>query len=114
MKSIAVVSPTCIVHSMFTHCMSLQVYILIYFEMSSCSAQAPGDADFRCTDGHERPPVYPDNVRMLMDSNHYEALLPGNGTGNPPREGAVWNDRGFDGNDVADTVVPTYVSTCFR
>ena len=42
---------------------------MISFEMSLCSAQAPGDADFRCTDGHERPPVYPDNVRMLMDSN---------------------------------------------
>ena len=77
----------------------------------SLYAQAPGDADFRCTDGHERPPVYPDNVRMLMDSNHYEALLPGNGTTmTTPREGAVWNDRSYEGNDVNDTDQPTYVS----
>ena len=88
--------------------------MLMCLAMSLCSAQAPGDADFLCTDGLERPPVYPDNVRMLMDSNHYEALLPGNGTGNLPREGAVWNDRSFDGNDVVDTIEPTYVSISFR
>ena len=45
-----------------------------------------------------------------MDSYHYVTLLPGNGTGNPPLEGAVWNDRSFDGNDAVDDDNPTYVS----
>ena len=44
-----------------------------------------------------------------MDSNNYENLLPGNGTGNSP-VAAVWNDMSFDGNDAVDTGDPTYVS----
>ena len=45
-----------------------------------------------------------------MDSYNYEQLLPGNGTGNPPIQGAVWNDRSVDGNDdMANTISPTYV-----
>ena len=64
-----------------------------------CSAQAPGDEDNRCTVDHTSPQVYPDTVRNLMDSYNYEQLLPGNGTGNPVIQGAVWNDRSYDGND---------------
>ena len=45
-----------------------------------------------------------------MDSYNYENLLPGNGTGNPPIATAVWNDFSFDGNDVNNTLRPTYVS----
>ena len=73
------------------------------------AAQAPGDEDEQCTSG-EIAPTYPDTVRNLMDSYNYEQLLPGNGTGNPPIEGAVWTDRSVDGNDVNTTVTPTYVS----
>ena len=73
-------------------------------------AQAPGDEDDRCTVEHESPPTYPGNVKALMDSYHYVQLLPGSGTGNPPIEGAVWTDRSVDGNDVVNSLNPTYVS----
>ena len=46
-----------------------------------------------------------------MDSYSYVNLLPGNGTGQPPEDDAVWNDRSYDGNDVEDTFNPTYVSS---
>ena len=72
--------------------------------------QAPGDEDDRCTVDHPNPQVYPDTVRNLMDSYNYEQLLPGNGTGNPPIEGAVWNDRSYDGNDEINRNSPTFVS----
>ena len=45
-----------------------------------------------------------------MDSYSYVNLLPGNGTGFPLNNDAVWNDRSFDGNDATDTLNPTYVS----
>ena len=45
-----------------------------------------------------------------MDSYNYEQLLPGNGTGNSVIQGAVWNDRSYDGNDENDRNSPTYVS----
>ena len=82
---------------------------LLFFTLSPCSAQAPGDEDVRCT-GDENAPTYPDTVRNLMDSYNYVQLLPGNGTGNPPIAGAVWNDRSVDGNDHNVTLSPTYVS----
>ena len=74
-------------------------------------AQAPGDEDDRCTVDHTSPQVYPDTVRNLMDSYNYEQLLPGNGTGNPVIQGAVWNDRSYDGNDETNRNSPTYVNT---
>ena len=46
-----------------------------------------------------------------MDSYSYVNLLPGNGTGQPPEDDAVWNDMSFDGNDLTDTLSPTYVSS---
>ena len=78
--------------------------------LSLCSAQAPGDEAARCTTDHDNPPVYPDNVRILMDSHSYVNLLPGNGTGYPLEDDAVWNDRSYDGNDEINTFNPTYVS----
>ena len=76
--------------------------------LSSCSAQAPGDGDSRCTEG-EGAPTYPDNEKTLMDSYHYLRLLPGNGTGEII-PGAVWNDMSLDGNDDnLNTVNPTFV-----
>ena len=46
-----------------------------------------------------------------MDSYSYVNLLPGNGTGQPPEDDAVWNAMSFDGNDVDGTFNPTYVSS---
>ena len=84
-------------------------------------AQAPGDEDDRCTVDHTSPQVYPDTVRNLMDSYNYEQLLPGNGTGNPVIQGAVWNDRSYDGNDETKQkqpnlceLIPESVSSAFR
>ena len=86
--------------------------LIVSLVLSTCSTQAPGDGDSRCTDDEDAP-TYPDNEKTLMDSYHYLQLLPGNGSGDPPVAGAVWNDRSVDENDyVANTINPTYVSTC--
>ena len=84
--------------------------ICLLFFMSHGSAQAPGDTHSRCLEEDNLPQQPRDNWRMLMDSNNYENLLPGNGTGNSPRVNAVWNDMSFDGNDAVDTDFPTFVS----
>ena len=82
--------------------------LLMSLVLSSCSAQAPGDGDSRCTEG-EGAPTYPENEKTLMDSYHYLQLLHGNGTGEII-PGAVWNDRSLDGDDDnLNTVNPTYV-----
>ena len=82
--------------------------LLMSLVLSSCSAQAPGDGDSRCSEGEDAP-TCPDNEKTLMDSYHYLRLLPGNGTGEII-PGAVWNDRSLDGNDDnLNTVNPTYV-----
>ena len=66
----------------------------------------------RCTSRSDAP-VYSDTERNLMDSYGYENLLPGNGTGLDPLPDAHWNDFSFDGNDVIDIRVPTYVSCVY-
>ena len=86
-----------------------QVCVLLFLNLSPCSAQAPGDEDEQCTTAANAP-TYPDTVRNLMDSYNYAQLLPGSGTGFPPIEGAVWTDRSVDGNDAMSIVNPTYVS----
>ena len=66
------------------------------------SAQAPGDGDDFCLSGGalgHLHPVYPDNIRVLMDSRDYFSLL--NPTGNEmftPRWQQVDSD---DNNDEA-------------
>ena len=87
------------------------MYFLLALLVSLCSAQAPGDEAARCTTDHSSPPVYPDSERTLMDSYSYVNLLPGNGTGQPHEDDAVWNDRSYDDNDFTDTLNPTYVSS---
>ena len=91
----------------------MQLFLLVAVVATYCSAsQAPGDGDSRCTEDEDAP-TYPDNEKTLMDSYHYLQLLPGNGSGDAPVAGAVWNDRSVDGNDyAANTINPTYVSTC--
>ena len=104
------------VQQIYMAMMSLAVeYLLLFLTLTSlCSAQAPGDEAARCTIDHSNPPVYPDNERTLMDSYSYVNLLPGNGTGQPPEDDAVWNDMSFDENDLTDTLNPTYVSSAFH
>ena len=65
----------------------------------SC-AQAPGDADAFCTE--TLPSIglnildYPPEVKPLMDSRHYQQLL-------PPNIGAVWQEVDDDTNNRNDT-----------
>ena len=58
-------------------------------------AQAPGDGDSFCTNtlpnvSGVAPPVYPVNVRILMDSYNYIRLL-------STQSGAVWQQVNVDG-----------------
>ena len=90
-----------------------QIDVLLF--LSPCLAQAPGDEDDGCTSNHPynfyiNTLIDSDTTRNLMDSYNYERLLPGNGTGNPVIQGAVWNDRSYDGNDEINRNSPTYVS----
>lgn len=85
------------------------VECLMLLAVLANAQQSPGDESDRCVNTDLRT-EYPDNVKTLMDSYSYEVLLPGSGSGAPPREGAVWSDRSFDGNDVDTTFNPTYVS----
>ena len=66
----------------------------------SC-AQAPGDADPYCRETLPSVGVnildYPPEVKPLMDSRHYQQLL-------PPNPGAVWQRRDIDNNNHNDTM----------
>ena len=72
----------------------------------SC-AQAPGDADAFCTETLPSIGVnildYPPEVKPLMDSRHYQQLL-------PPNTGAVWQTVDNDNNNPSGTVIRTSVS----
>ena len=60
------------------------------------TAQAPGDGDELCTvtlpSICQNVPDYPTNVKPLMDSNHYDFLL-------PPSAGPVWQAVDNDDNN---------------
>ena len=66
--------------------------------MSVVSAGAPGDADSFCTDELPSrgtpPPIYPPNLKILLDSYNYVNLL-------PPQDGAVWQAVDNDNNNEA-------------
>ena len=80
----------------------------------SC-AQAPGDEQSFCTE--TLPSVglnilnYPPEVKPLMDSRHYQQLL-------PPNTGAVWqtvdNDNNNPSNIRSSVSCYVYSSTCTR
>ena len=65
----------------------------------SC-AQAPGDAQSFCTETLPSIGVnildYPPEVKPLMDSRHYQQLL-------PPNTGAVWQEVDNDNNNPSGT-----------
>ena len=73
--------------------------VLLSFAGRSC-AQAPGDADPFCTETLPSAGVnildYPSEVKPLMDSRHYQELL-------PPNPGAVWQTVEDDDNNRIDT-----------
>lgn len=66
------------------------------------TAQAPGDEDELCTvtlpSVGQNVIVYPPNVKPLMDSNHYEDLLPSSVSSSNP--GSVWQSVDNDNNNA--------------
>ena len=68
-----------------------------------CCAQAsaPGDAQSFCTETHPSVGVnildYPPEVKPLMDSRHYQQLL-------PPNTGAVWQTVDNDNNNNLSSI----------
>jgi len=74
------------------------VIALTWFERSF--AQAPGDADPFCTETLPAVGVnildYAPEVKPLMDSRHYQNLL-------PPHADAVWQEVDNDNNNPSGT-----------
>ena len=81
-------------------CLVGVVIVLSSLSGWSC-AQAPGDADPICTETLPTVGVnildYPPEVKPLMDSHHYQQLL-------PPNLGAVWQEVDNDNNNPSGTV----------
>ena len=79
--------------------------LLITLQLVGWSAsQAPGDADTFCTvDLVSQHPVYPNNIRVLMDSADYQNLIRENTSPDP-----VWQTVDVDGID--DPVIRVNVS----
>ena len=79
------------------------------------TTQAPGDEDKLCTvtlpSLGVNVIVYPPNMKPLMDSSHYDDLLPPASTSDPP----VWQEVDNDNNNPAaliTNVSNTLVSAC--
>ena len=76
--------------------------------LSVVTGRAPGDGNDFCTYtlAGVRPPVYPSNANILMDSFNYFNLL-------PPHGQAVWQQLDLDDNNVAgggtEVIVLVYV-----
>ena len=70
------------------------VRVLLTLQLVGWSAsQAPGDADTFCTvDLVSQHPIYPNNIRVLMDSADYQNLLRENTIPDP-----VWQTVDVDG-----------------
>jgi len=80
-------------------CLIAVVIVLSSLSGWSC-AQAPGDAQSYCLETLPNIGVnildYPPEVKPLMDSRHYQALLPQN-------PGAVWQTVDNDNNNPSGT-----------
>ena len=87
---------------------AVKLLLLFLAVTGTTNSQAPGDEAAECTTGIVH--MHPDNERTLMDSFSYVDLLPGNGTGHPLKNNAVWNDMSFDNNDIINRTNSTYVS----
>ena len=78
------------------------ILLLALWSVVIVSAQAPGDEDALCTmtlpSVGVNVIVYPPNVKPLMDSSHYDDMLPPASTSNPP----VWQEVDNDDNNPSD------------
>ena len=79
----------------------LAVTVVLSLLSGWCCAQAPGDAQSHCTVTLPSFGVnilnYPPEVKPLMDSHHYQQLL-------PPNVGAVWQTVDNDNNNPSGTL----------
>ena len=79
-------------------CLIAVAIVLSLLSGWSC-AQAPGDAQSFCTETLPSVGVnildYPPEVKPLMDSRHYQQLL-------PPNTGAVWQEVDNDINNPSN------------
>ena len=82
----------------------LSTWILWAIVVVVVTAQAPGDEDVLCTETlpsiGQNVIVDPPNVKPLMDSSHYEDLLPPAATSDPP----VWQEVDNDNNNPTGLV----------
>ena len=80
----------------------LSTWILWASVIVMVTAQAPGDEDALCTvtlpSLGQNIIVYPPNVKPLMDSLHYDDMLPPATTSNPP----VWQEVDNDNNNPSE------------
>ena len=78
----------------------LVAVVIVFTRFERSVAQAPGDADPVCTETLPSFGVnildYAPEVKPLMDSRHYQNLL-------PPHEGAVWQKVDNDNNNPSGT-----------
>ena len=79
-------------------CLATVTVVLSFLSEHIC-AQAPGDAESFCTETLPSVGVnildYPPEVKPLMDSHHYQQLL-------PPNTGAVWQTVDNDNNNPSN------------
>ena len=80
-------------------CLIAHVAIMLSLLSGWSCAQAPGDADPFCTETLPNVGMnildYPPEVKPLMDSRHYQQLL-------PPNTGAVWQTVDNDDNNPSN------------
>ena len=91
-------------------CLVAVAVVLSFLSCRSC-AQAPGDAQSFCTETLPSVGVnildYPPEVKPLMDSRHYQQLL-------PPNPGAVWQEIDNDSrSDPGLRTIVGWIKPCY-
>ena len=91
-------------------CLIAVAVVLSLLSGWSC-AQAPGDAQSFCTETLPSNGVnilnYPPEVKPLMDSRHYQQLL-------PPNTGAVWQEIDSDNrNNAGLRTIVSWIKPCY-
>ena len=76
------------------------VLLILLFSLPITSAQAPGDEDEFCSSPNEvkEHPVFPNNVKILMDSFNYINLLSRSNVTVVPWQQVENDDNGSDPN----------------
>ena len=90
--------------------LSVHVVVSVLLLVGPSRSQAPGDADTVCTVLFaEQHPVYPNNIKVLMDSADYQNLIT---TGTTP--GPVWQTVDVDNIDTMAVRVSVSRTVCMK